>query len=239
VIRLRSRADRSGPGRQGPRWPPGARFGGGPKHLRIPLAPVGHVLHRRRADIQGQRVEHHEGDAVGLRLPLPPGNIAAVLMVAADVPDGLVRPRVSQFSGAVAGPWGVETRRWRVVVILGCVEDSIDRSFTVLVRVIRRCLPAPPHRARWPVSWPSSARALPLRHSRPSSDWLLVLLRRPAAERCVGCSPAPGAGSGGASQPRAPIVHQRPLVGRCSGIGPGRSDRGPTAPRWSRAHDRC
>jgi hypothetical protein len=36
--------------------------------------------------------------------------------------------------------------------ILGCEEDSIDRSFTVLVRVVRRCLPAPPHRARWPVS---------------------------------------------------------------------------------------
>ena len=35
--------------------------------------------------------------------------------------------------------------------ILEGEEDSIDRSFTVLVRVIRRCLPAPPHRARWPV----------------------------------------------------------------------------------------
>ena len=30
--------------------------------------------------------------------------------------------------------------------ILGREEDSIDRSFTVPVRVIRRCLPAPPHR---------------------------------------------------------------------------------------------
>jgi putative transposase len=29
---------------------------------------------------------------------------------------------------------------------LGGEEDSIDRSCTVLVRVIRRCLPAPPHR---------------------------------------------------------------------------------------------
>ena len=56
--------------------------------------------------------------------------------------------------------------------ILGREEDSIDRSFTVLVRVIRRCLPAPPHRARWPVCWPCSARALPPRHSRPSSGWL-------------------------------------------------------------------
>ena len=49
--------------------------------------------------------------------------------------------------------------------ILGFEEDSIDGSFTVFVRVIRRCLPAPPHRARWPVSLPCSARALPLRPS--------------------------------------------------------------------------
>ena len=56
--------------------------------------------------------------------------------------------------------------------ILAREEDSIDRSFTVLVRVICRCLPAPPHRARWPVCWPCSARALPPRHSIPSSGWL-------------------------------------------------------------------
>jgi hypothetical protein len=30
------------------------------------------------------------------------------------------------------------------------------------------------HRARWPVSWPRSARASPLRHSRPSSGWWSV-----------------------------------------------------------------
>ena len=46
------------------------------------------------------------------------------------------------------------------------------------------------------------------------------------------------AGSGVASQPRTPIVHQRPLVGRRARIGPVRSDRGPTAPGGSRAHDR-
>jgi hypothetical protein len=52
-----------------------------------------------------------------------------------------------------------------------CEEDSIDCSCTVLVRVIRRCLPAPPHRARWPVCLPCSARALPPRHSLLSSGW--------------------------------------------------------------------
>ena len=55
--------------------------------------------------------------------------------------------------------------------ILRREEDSIDRSCTVLVRVIRRCLPAPPHRARWPVCLPCSARALPPRHSLLSSGW--------------------------------------------------------------------
>src|SRR3954468_4171151 len=54
--------------------------------------------------------------------------------------------------------------------ILDGEEDSIDRSFTVLVKVIRRCLPDPPPRARWPVCWPSSARAPPHPHSTPSSD---------------------------------------------------------------------
>jgi AcrR family transcriptional regulator len=42
------------------------------------------------------------------------------------------------------------------------------------VRVIRRCLPAPPHRARWPVSLPCSGRALPRQHSILSSGWWLV-----------------------------------------------------------------
>ncbi len=53
-------------------------------------------------------------------------------------------PSVSQFSGAVAGPWaGGDTPVARGSWILDGEEDSIDRSFTVLVRVIRRCLPAP------------------------------------------------------------------------------------------------
>src|SRR4051812_26164429 len=56
-------------------------------------------------------------------------------------------------SGAVAGPWGGgDTPMTRGLWILGGEEDSIDRSFTVLVRVICRCLRAPPHRARWRVS---------------------------------------------------------------------------------------
>src|SRR6187431_840667 len=72
-------------------------------------------------------------------------------------------PSCFAVSGAVAGLWVAGTRQGRVVRgRLGCEEDSIDRSCTVLVRVIRRCLPAPPHRARWPVSWPSSGRASPL-----------------------------------------------------------------------------
>src|SRR3954452_13375114 len=58
--------------------------------------------------------------------------------------------------------------------ILDGEEDSIDRSFTVLMGVVRRCLPAPSPRARWPVCWPSSAHASPPPPSRPSSDWLLV-----------------------------------------------------------------
>src|SRR3954471_11973102 len=58
--------------------------------------------------------------------------------------------------------------------ILDGEEDSIDRSFTVLMGVVRRCLPAPSPRARWPVCWPSSAYASLPPPSRPSSDWLLV-----------------------------------------------------------------
>src|SRR6476661_10315791 len=101
--------------------------------------------------------------------------------------------RVSRFSWRRDGPWDrgdtpVTSGLW----ILTREEDSIDRSFTVLVRVIRRCLPAPPHRARWPVCWPCSGRALPLRHFLLSSGWLSVSLRRPAVERFVECSPAPG-----------------------------------------------
>src|SRR6478752_2219017 len=88
---------------------------------------------------------------------------------------GLGSPRVSRFSWRRDGPWDrgdtpVTSGLW----ILTREEDSIDRSFTVLVRVIRRCLPAPPHRARWPVCWPCSGRALPPRHSPHSSAWSLV-----------------------------------------------------------------
>src|SRR3954464_15994651 len=57
---------------------------------------------------------------------------------------------------AARGSWGhADGERF---VDLEGEEDSIDRSCTVLVTVIRRCLPASPHRARWPVSSPSSAR---------------------------------------------------------------------------------
>ena len=84
-------------------------------------------------------------------------------------------PRVSQFPGAGRrsvgrGDTPVTGGSW----ILGCEEDSIGRSFTVVVRVIRRCLPAPPHRARWPVCLPCSARVSPLPPSGRSSGWLSV-----------------------------------------------------------------
>jgi hypothetical protein len=65
----------------------------------LPVGPVGHALHRRRANIQAERGEHHAGDAAGLGVP----------------PREMSRrrsgPRVSQFSGAVAGRWAVGTRR--------------------------------------------------------------------------------------------------------------------------------
>ena len=59
----------------------------------------------------------------------------------------------------VAGDTPVMSGSW----ILEGEEESIDGSFITLVRVIRRCFPAPPYRARWPVCWPCSGRALPLR----------------------------------------------------------------------------
>jgi hypothetical protein len=84
-------------------------------------------------------------------------------------------PRVSQFCGVLPGPVGRgDAPGMARSVILGCEEESIDGSCTTLVRVIRRCFPAPPYRPRWPVSWPCSGRALPLRPSRRSSGWLLV-----------------------------------------------------------------
>ena len=62
-------------------------------------------------------------------------------------------PRVSQFLALSPRPWGAgDTPVTRGLWILGGEEDSIDRSFTVLVRVICRCLRAPSHRARWRVS---------------------------------------------------------------------------------------
>src|SRR5215212_6228033 len=83
--------------------------------------------------------------------------------------------RVSQFCGVLPGPVGRgDAPGMARSVILGCEEESIDGSCTTLVRVIRRCFPAPPYRPRWPVSWPCSGRALPLRPSRRSSGWLLV-----------------------------------------------------------------
>ena len=96
-------------------------------------------------------------------------------------------------------------------VILEGEGESIDGSCTTLVRVIRRCFPAPPYRARWPISWPCSDRALPHRHS---------LIRRPACWSDRADPPSNGvwnahrrrAGSGVASQPRTPIIQQRPLV---------------------------
>ena len=69
------------------------RLRGGPEQVGIAAAPVGHVLHRGGADVQAERGEYDVGDAVGLGLPLPAGNIAAVFVVAADVPGGLARIR--------------------------------------------------------------------------------------------------------------------------------------------------
>ena len=106
--------------------------------------------------------------------------LAALRSIRAARPDGaptyviLDNPRVSQFWRCRRSVGRGDTPVTRGSWILEGEEDSIDRSFTVLVRVIRRCLPGPPPRARWPVFWPSSARASPLPHSRPSSDWLLV-----------------------------------------------------------------
>ena len=59
-------------------------------------------------------------------------------------------------------------------VILEGEGESIDGVCTTLVRVIRRCFPAPPYRARWPTSWPCSGRALPHPHSLHSSACSLV-----------------------------------------------------------------
>src|SRR3954470_21897727 len=59
-------------------------------------------------------------------------------------------------------------------VILEGEGESIDGVCTTLVRVIRRCFPAPPYRARCPPSWPCSGGVLPHRHSLLSSACLLV-----------------------------------------------------------------
>ena len=77
--------------------------------------------------------------------------------------------------------------------ILGGEEDSIDRSFAVLVRVIRRCLPAPPHSARWPVSLLCSVRALQYRSDIPDVRGLVVGLIAQTRRRTV-CGMLTGAG---------------------------------------------
>jgi len=59
-------------------------------------------------------------------------------------------------------------------VILEGEGENIDGVCTTLVRVIRRCFPAPPYRARWPTSWPCSGPASPHPHSQHSSACLLV-----------------------------------------------------------------
>jgi hypothetical protein len=103
-----------------------------------------------------------------------------------------VDPRVSQFSWRRAGPWAADTPVMCGLWILAREEDSIDRSFTVLVRVICRCLPAPPHRARWPDCWPCFAGVLPLPHSRPSSGWVVGLIAQ--TRRRTVCGMLIGAG---------------------------------------------
>src|SRR4051812_38437247 len=74
-------------------------------------------------------------------------------------------------------------------VILEGEGGSIEGVCTTLVRVIRRCIPAPPYPARWPTSWAYSGPALPPRHSRPSWGCLLVCGSGVAeAVRCGGGS---------------------------------------------------
>src|SRR3954453_14689236 len=86
-------------------------------------------------------------------------------------PDlGRVTPRSPAPSLVVLHP-GAPQRHSQILEGEG---ESIDGVRTTLVRVIRRCFPAPPYRARWPTSWPCSARALPHRHSPLSSACLLV-----------------------------------------------------------------
>jgi hypothetical protein len=105
------------------------------------------------------------------------GKVANLLNLEVDLLffDTTSTSRVSQFCGVLPGLVGRgDAPGMARSVILGCEEESIDGSCTTLVRVIRRCFPAPPYRPRWPVSWPCSGRALPLRPSRRSSGWLLV-----------------------------------------------------------------
>src|SRR3954447_12480254 len=121
--------------------------------------------------------------------------------------------------------------------ILDGEEDSIDRSFTASWEwSVDACRP---HRPA--LAGRSAGRVPPVLHRT----------HIPNLPR-IGCwsdraDPPPNgvwnahrrrAGAGVASQPRTPIVHQRPLVERRARIGPGRSDRGPNAPCEFCAHDR-
>src|SRR5690242_233956 len=86
-------------------------------------------------------------------------------------PDlGRVTPRSPVLSLVVLHP-GAPQRHSQILEGEG---ESIDGVYTTLVRVIRRCFPAPPYRARWPTSWPCSGRVLPHPHSLHSSACSLV-----------------------------------------------------------------
>src|SRR3954454_22447503 len=90
-------------------------------------------------------------------------------------------------------------------------EDSINGSCTTLVRVICRCSPSPPYRARWPASLRCSGPASP---RQPSTllPGLVVGLIAQTRRRTV-CGMLTRAGLDQVwHHSRAPLVHDRPLV---------------------------
>jgi hypothetical protein len=111
------------------------------------------------------------------------------------------------------GPQVVATRPGMArSVILEGEGESIDGVCTTLVRVIRRCFPAPPYRVRWPTSWPCSGPCFTA-PTFPTFVGLLVGLIAQTRRRTV-CGMLTGAGLDQVwHHSRAPIVHQRPLVG--------------------------
>jgi hypothetical protein len=141
--------------------------------------PLGHTTETSRVSCTPIYVDRQTGRPAGkrstrLRLGLLLLNRTPNAdVVVTPVDDVMTRPAPSCFAVFWRCRWSVGRGghagdAW--FVDLGCEEESIDRSFTVVVRVIRRCLPGPPHRARWPVCWPSSARAWALAPDRGHAE---------------------------------------------------------------------